>query len=314
MLLFLFSIISSVDSTQQRLNDIKTARIEVATSQSTIQQSFNDLNDPLQIIEAFTIVWYTHRLLDIDKYPIHIATVDFAVELSSTENVKDADDWNGKDFPFIIPVFIGTGGNVVGHWVSYVVVKTDEDKLTIYIFDYFTPSIKRKQFGENLTNYVTKKTGIHNIIIKQFSKKFQFDRVNCGIFLMFTMEAFAQGDTITAINTISDIGIDTKSNTLNGKYELVRFILELRISFLELLHNDLRQSLPKEISDKFAIDYDAFAKIQSRQRSAARSKIANNVDAKRIDSFKATLFGPVYNIINPNSRKRKAKELYVDVE
>ena len=176
--------------------ETKKERKVLATTQLVKSDILKNFQSYRAEIEEGILNWWSYYLIHEMSGHGHILSTWFArVLLEPLPNKRRndllrADDWDGKSYPLLIPIFVGEGGGNVGHWISCVALKP-EDVVEIHYFDFkFNNREVYDLVRRNLLEYLILKLPNTKFQTQNDVKLAQTDENSCGVFTMYLMEIF----------------------------------------------------------------------------------------------------------------------------
>ena len=185
----------STEEFQENVARVIQERKENGRNDGTIV--FMNFEDKRAVLEDPIFNWYFYHLKYLQERPGHIMSTWFGKRLlehrDNDNEIVRADDWQ-LQFPLIIPLFIGAGGESIGHWTTAVV--TDEsDHLLIKYFDFMTNAMSQS-VKTNISKYLKRRMPNKHLQLELYKQRLQHDGYSCGTFSLMIQNLFTQPEQI----------------------------------------------------------------------------------------------------------------------
>eukprot|EP00835_Amoeboradix_gromovi_P003788 NODE_264_length_12431_cov_0.389556.p1 type:complete len:695 gc:universal NODE_264_length_12431_cov_0.389556:7002-4918(-) len=215
------------------------------------------LGNPQEQVESIAIDWWRYTLTFLRGYDNgHICNLQFSLAMTARDRntrswLVTENRWDGKTYPFIIPLFLGAG-DPGGHWITAVALPGDSNGLEVRMFDFlFHPDlINYKHTAESTGRYALwkqlaklnlleffKHYNRDNVkITDHYSNSAQKDITSCGVFTMYLMELFKKHSYKTFDeykNDLDAIDFDHILKKRASYYEFYRSQLETDPKFAD---------------------------------------------------------------------------------
>ena len=172
----------------------------------------------------------------------YLRKVNCKVIMDSNKEMYGADDWSGDKYPLTIPIFLGHGGDLTGHWMTIVVGK-ENDVFTIYYFDFDSSSF-HLGVVKKVQEFLRVRTGFKDYIaFRHFNNPSQTDFYSCGMFTLYLMDIFSRSDISdpsvfhATVLRLSTLGNEPVRDARISVYNLLLSDLESR--HVEIVVNNL---------------------------------------------------------------------------